>query len=191
MKPFTFVRGGAEIMLDRCSDSVGADGRKQKITNKSALQKLAAAIALTGKDVVALAVSERAIKDGRLPSGGYALVGLAALYDTPFDNAADEVKRLEKLGVKVLLATEESRESALFAAKLAGISGAKNTSKGASKKSEKSSTPRSRQYSTGRRPCAAWQRPVSSRVSARCIWKGMSSSRARSRQAPTISGVVV
>lgn len=139
-KLFTFVRGGAEIMLDRCSDSVGADGRKQKITNKSALQKLAAAIALTGKDVVALAVSERGIKDGRLPSGGYALVGLAALYDTPFDNAADDVKRLERFGVKVLLATEESRESALFAAKLAGISGAKNSSKDVSKKSAKKSS---------------------------------------------------
>lgn len=136
-KLFTFVRGGAEIMLDRCSDSVGADGRKQKITNKSALQKLAAAIALTGKDVVALAVSERGIKEGRLPSGGYALIGLAALYDSPFENAADEVKRLERLGVKVLLATEESRESSLFAAKYAGISGAKSASKGAAKNSAK------------------------------------------------------
>lgn len=139
-KLFTFVRGGAEIMLDRCSDSVGADGRKQKITNKSALQKLAAAIALTGKDMVALAVSERGIKEGRLPSGGYALIGLAALYDSPFENAADEVKRLEKLGVKVLLATEESRESSLFAAKYAGISGAKKASKGSEKNASKKSS---------------------------------------------------
>lgn len=126
---FTFVRGGADILLERCSDSIGADGKKQKITNKSALQKLAATISLTGKDVIALAVSERGIKDGRLPSGGYALIGLVTLYDSFFDNAADEVKRLEKLGVKVILATEESRESAIFAAKYAGISGAKGSSK--------------------------------------------------------------
>ncbi|MCM1023192.1 MAG: hypothetical protein NC395_03950 [Prevotella sp.] len=128
-KLFTFVRGGAEILLERCSDSIGADGKKQKITNKSALQKLASTISLTGKDVIALAVSERGIKDGRLPSGGYALIGLAALYDSFYGNAAEEVKRLEKMGVKVILATEESRGSALFAAKYAGISGAKGSSK--------------------------------------------------------------
>lgn len=128
-KLFTFVRGGAEILLERCSDSIGADGRKQKITNSSALRKLASTISLTGKDVIALAVSERGIKDGRLPSGGYALIGLAALYDSFYDNAAEEVKRLEKLGVKVILATEESRGSALFAAKYAGISGTKGSAK--------------------------------------------------------------
>lgn len=128
-KLFTFVRGGAEILLERCSDSIGADGRKQRITNKSALQKLAATISLTGKDVIAFAVSERGIKEGRLPSGGYSLIGLVALYDGFFAEAADEVKRLERLGVRVVLASEESRETALFAAKYAGISGAKGSAK--------------------------------------------------------------
>lgn len=128
-KLFTFVRGGAEILLERCSDSIGADGRKQRITNKSALQKLAATISLTGKDVIAFAVSERGIKEGRLPSGGYSLIGLTALYDGFFTEAADEVKRLERLGVRVVLVSEESRETALFAAKYAGISGAKGSSK--------------------------------------------------------------
>ncbi len=128
-KLFTFVRGGTEILLERCSDSIGADGRKQRITNKSALQKLAATISLTGKDVIAFAVSERGIKEERLPSGGYSLIGLVALYDGFFAEAADEVKRLERLGVRVVLASEESRETALFAAKYSGISGAKGLSK--------------------------------------------------------------
>ncbi len=123
------MRGGTEILLERCSDSIGADGRKQRITNKSALQKLAATISLTGKDVIAFAVSERGIKEGRLPSGGYSLIGLVALYDGFFAEAADEVKRLERLGVRVVLASEESRETALFAAKYSGISGAKGLSK--------------------------------------------------------------
>lgn len=120
-KLFTFVRGGAEILLDRCSDSLGANGKRQKITNKSALQKLAATISLTGKDVIALAVSGRGIKGGQLPSGGYALIGLFALYDEFFDCAAEETARLEKMGVKTILVTEQSRESAIFGAKLAGI----------------------------------------------------------------------
>lgn len=120
-KLLTFVRGGAEILLDRCSDSISTGGKRQKITNKSALEKLAVTISLTGKDVVALAVSERGIKGGRLPSEGYALIGLFALYDEFFPNAAEEVKRLEKLGARTVLITEQSRESALFAAKLAEI----------------------------------------------------------------------
>ncbi|MDE6598981.1 MAG: hypothetical protein K2K34_02760 [Oscillospiraceae bacterium] len=126
---FTFVRGGADILLERCTDSIGADGKKQKITNESALRKLAAAVSLSGKDVVAFAVSDRGIKDGRLPSAGYSLIGLAVLFDSFFDSTADEVKRLEKLGVRVMLATEESRESAIFAAKYAGISGGAKGSK--------------------------------------------------------------
>lgn len=120
-KLLTFVRGGSEILLDRCSDVIGENGKRQKITNKSALQKLSSAISLTGKDVIALAVSERGIKGGRLPSGGYALIGLISLYDSFFDCAADEVKRLEKAGVKTMLITGQSRESAIFAARLAGI----------------------------------------------------------------------
>ena len=126
---FTFVRGGTDILLERCTDIIGPDGKKQKITNESALRKLAAAVSLSGKDVVAFAVSDRGIKDGRLPSAGYSLIGLAVMFDSFFDSAAGEVKRLEKLGVRVMLATEESRESAIFAAKYAGISGGAKGSK--------------------------------------------------------------
>ncbi len=121
-KLVTFVRGGAEILLDRCSDSLDANGKRQKITNRSALVKLAETLSLTsGKDIAALAFSERGIKGGRLPSGGYTLIGLAALNPVFFDEAAEETERLEKSGVKTILVTSESRESAIYAVKRSGI----------------------------------------------------------------------
>ncbi len=121
-KLFTFVRGGAEIMLERCTDSFGGNGKKQKITNKSALIKLAETLSLTGgKDVTAFAVSNRGISGGRLPSSGYTLIGLAALHLSSFDDTAEEIKRLEKLGVRTMLVTSESRESAVYDVKNLGI----------------------------------------------------------------------
>lgn len=121
-KLVTFVRGGAEILLDRCSDSLDESGKRQKITNRSALLKLAETLSLTsGKDIVALALTERGIKGGRLPSGGYTLIGLVALNPLFFDVAAEETERLEKSGVKAILVTAESRESAIYAAKRSNI----------------------------------------------------------------------
>ncbi len=121
-KLLTFVRGGAEILLERCSDSFAAGCKKQKITNKSALIKLAETLSLTGgKDVTAIAVSERGIKGGRLPSGGYTLIGLTAVRDKLYENVSEEAGRLEKSGAKIMIITAESRESAIYAAKSAGI----------------------------------------------------------------------
>lgn len=124
-KMLTFICGGAEILLDRCSDSFTADGKKQKITNKNALVKLAATISLTGKDVIAYAVSERGIKGGRLPESGCTLIGLTVLHEHFCDSAAESVKRLERDGVKTILLTEASRETAIFTAKRAGINNGK------------------------------------------------------------------
>ncbi|MGN0676074.1 MAG: hypothetical protein ACI4KG_10000, partial [Oscillospiraceae bacterium] len=124
-KLLTFICGGAEIVLDRCSDSFGNDGKKQKITNKNALIKLAATISLTGKYVIAYAVSERGIKGGRLPESGCTLIGLTVLHEKFCDSAAESVKRLEKAGVKTILLTEASRETAIFSAKRTGINNGK------------------------------------------------------------------
>ena len=75
----TFISGGAEAVLERCGDSFGADGKKNKITNKDALIKLAATFSLTGSDVIAYAAAENGIKGGKIPEGSFSLIGLAVL----------------------------------------------------------------------------------------------------------------
>jgi len=125
-KLFTFVRGGAEILLDRCSDSFGGDGKKQKINNKNALAKLAETLSMTsGSEVTAFALSERGISGGRLPSSGYTLIGLTAL-DLPVDGAAEQVKRLEKHGVRTVPVSPESKGTLAYTVKKAGIANGKS-----------------------------------------------------------------
>ena len=51
-KLVTFFSGSAEFVLNRCTDSFSADGKKRKITNKDALIKLAETISLKGNDVI-------------------------------------------------------------------------------------------------------------------------------------------
>lgn len=117
----TIVRGESEKLLARCSDYHGADGKRHKITNKKAIQKLADTISLTGKDVEAIAFTNKGIKGGRFPEGSFTLIGLIALQDGYYEESAECVERLSRSGIKVVLVTGSSRENAVFTAKYAGI----------------------------------------------------------------------
>lgn len=118
-KLITFFSGSAEVVLDKCTDSFSADGKKRRITNKDALAKLAATISLTGNDVVALAVCDSVIKNDKLPNGGYTLIGMIVLHDKLLDEAEEAVKALEKDNVKTIFVTSASRESMIYALKKA------------------------------------------------------------------------
>jgi len=119
-KLVTFFSGNAELILNRCSDSFSADGKKHKITNKDALIKLAATISLTGNDVIALAVCDRVIKNEKLPEGTYTLIGMLTVHDKVFSEAGQALKSLEKSGVRTILLTSASRESAIYTMKKTG-----------------------------------------------------------------------
>lgn len=117
----TIIRGESEKLLERCTDYHGADGKRHKITNKKAIQKLADAISLSGKDVEAIAFTNKGIKGGRFPDGSFTLIGLIALQDSYYDESAKCVERLSKAGIRTVLVTGSSRENAVFTAKYAGI----------------------------------------------------------------------
>ena len=109
----TFFSGSAELVISKCSDCFSADGKKRKITNKDALLKLAATISITGNDVIALAVCDRIIKDEKLPSGSYTLVGMIVLHDKVHENISDDLDRLKENNVRAVLMTASSRETVI------------------------------------------------------------------------------
>lgn len=110
----TFVCGEAELVLERCGDSFGSDGKKHKITNRDALVKLAATISLTGKDVIAYAVAENGIKGGKLTGENFSLVGLVVLHDPVCEGADAAVSTLKKCGARTVLITESTRGTAIY-----------------------------------------------------------------------------
>ena len=109
----TFFSGSAELVIAKCSDCFSADGKKRKITNKDALLKLAATISITGNDVIALAVCDRVIKDEKLPSGSYTLVGMIVLHDKAYENISDDLDSLKESNVRTVLMTSASRETVI------------------------------------------------------------------------------
>lgn len=117
----TIFRGEPERLLERCRECQNTDGKRHKITNKNALEKLVAAISLSGKDVEGIAFSNGGIKGGRLPESGVTLIGFMAMQDSYRNDAADEIKRLSDAGVRTMLVTKYSRGNAVFTAKYAGI----------------------------------------------------------------------
>lgn len=119
-KPATFVSGSAELVLGKCSDSFSADGKKKRITNRDALSKLAATISLTGNDVTVFAVSDRAANDGKLPTGGYTLIGMLVVHDKLYENTAEALNTLEENKIRTILMTPASRETVIYTLKKAG-----------------------------------------------------------------------
>lgn len=117
----TIFRGEPEKLLERCKECQNTDGKRHKITNKNALEKLVSAISLSGKDVEGIAFSNGGIKGGKLPESGVTLIGFMALQDSYRKETADEIKRLSDAGVRTLLVTKYSRGNAVFTAKYAGI----------------------------------------------------------------------
>ncbi len=116
----TFLSGSAELIISKCSDCFSADGKKRKITNKDALIKLAATISLTGNDVIALAVCDRVIKDEKLPSGAYTLIGMIVLHDKVCEENGNVLESLEKSGIRTILMTSASRETVIYTLKKTG-----------------------------------------------------------------------
>ncbi|MCH5194062.1 MAG: cation-transporting P-type ATPase [Oscillospiraceae bacterium] len=117
----TIIKGSAEDVLERCSEYQPSEGKRQRITNKSALQKLTSTLSVSGKDVEGIAFTNEVIKDGELPEKGFVLVGFMALQDSYCQEAAEQVKRLKGMGIRTVLVTACDRENAVFTAKLAGI----------------------------------------------------------------------
>ena len=117
----TIIRGEPEAVLERCGEYLTADGKKHKITNKSALRQLAEVTLLGGKDIVAFGFSDRGIKSGKIPSGGFVLAGFMILHDGYLEESKDSVKRLRRMGVRTMLVTSGSQKNSVFTVKYAGI----------------------------------------------------------------------
>ncbi len=116
----TFLKGSAELVINKCTDCFSADGKKRRITNKEALIKLAATISLTGNDVIALAVCDRVIKDEKLPSGACTLIGMMVLHDKLCEENGTVLESLENSGIRTVLMTSASRETVIYTLKKAG-----------------------------------------------------------------------
>jgi P-type Ca2+ transporter type 2C len=112
-----FVKGMPEQVLGECTRSVNADGSTTLLDEHSRLQVLSQSrrMASSGLRVLAVAYGE-SVHD-------LVLAGLLGMEDPPREGVADCVRQLRRGGVKVLMVTGDSKETALAIAQRCGILG--------------------------------------------------------------------
>ncbi len=117
----TMIRGEFDKIFERCGEYLDPNGKRCTITNKSAVEKLASAIRLSGKSTVAFAYSDKQLQNGKIPENNFVFIGFMALQDSYSEDVPEAAAMLEKMKVRTMLATSDSRGAAIFSAKYSGI----------------------------------------------------------------------
>ncbi|MBI2584148.1 MAG: cation-transporting P-type ATPase [Candidatus Aenigmarchaeota archaeon] len=120
-KAVYYARGSVEAIL-RMSAQILTEGKAKKITDAdaAAIREIARALESKGSRVTGLAV-RRTLLGKRNVENDFLLVGLAATSNTVDERAADVIARLNKAGIKVVMATDHDKESSMVMAGKAGI----------------------------------------------------------------------
>ena len=111
----TYVKGAPEIILSKCT-AMYSKGKNVPI-NQAKLSRIYLSLAQKAIRVIALAVIE---KDETV------FIGFVGLFDALRRDAASCVERLKRAGVRVVMLTGDSRETALAVAGQCGIIGEKD-----------------------------------------------------------------
>ena len=112
-----FVKGMPEAVLGECSSQIAADGTEMQLNedNKARVLSQSRRMAAGGLRVLAMAYG-KSVND-------LTFAGLIGMEDPPRAGVADAVQHLRRNGVKVLMLTGDSKETAISIARRCGILG--------------------------------------------------------------------
>ena len=101
------MKGGVEVVLDRCSDALDADGSRVPLEREAVLADVKR-LAAQGLRVLAFAARELPRETPRLAHddlAGLTFIGLQAMIDPPRPEAVAAVKACRSAGVSVKMIT--------------------------------------------------------------------------------------
>lgn len=112
-----FVKGMPEKVLSECSSFVRADGSSEDLHEETRARVLSHSrkMAASGLRVLALAYGQAL--------GYLTFAGIVGMEDPPREGVAESVRHLRQGGVKVMMVTGDSKETALAIAQRCGILG--------------------------------------------------------------------
>jgi Ca2+-transporting ATPase len=112
-----FVKGMPEILLSECPLFLAADGAARKLNEDDRTLTLTQSrrMAASGLRVLGLGFG--------VALGNLTFCGLIAMEDPPRDGVVDSVRKLRRGGIKVIMVTGDSKETALAIANRCGILG--------------------------------------------------------------------
>jgi Ca2+-transporting ATPase len=112
-----FVKGMPESVLVECSSHIDPDGSTSDLTEEAKTRALSQSRRMAASGLRVLAMAYGPTLDDLI------FVGLIGMEDPPRDGVADAVRQLRCGGVKVLMLTGDSKETALVIARRCGIYG--------------------------------------------------------------------
>jgi len=118
-----YVKGGVEVVLDRCSDALDADGKRVPLEREAVLADVKR-LAAQGLRVLAFAARELPPGTSRLAHddlAGLTFVGLQAMIDPPRPEAIAAVKACRTAGISVKMITGDHAITAAAIARQIGL----------------------------------------------------------------------
>ncbi len=114
-----YVKGGAEVVLARCS-RMAEEGGDRSLTQaeKERILQYVSRFAREGQRVLAFAEGEFS---GTVKEEGLVFLGLAAMYDPPKKGAKEAIAACRRAGVRTVMITGDSPETAFAVARQLGI----------------------------------------------------------------------
>ena len=118
-----YVKGGVEVVLERCTDALDADGERLPLDREAVLADVEL-LAAQGLRVLAFAARELPPGTSRLAHGdltGLTFVGLQAMIDPPRPEAIAAVKACRTAGISVKMITGDHAITAAAIARQIGL----------------------------------------------------------------------
>ncbi len=116
-----YAKGGAEILL-KCCDKMGTEGGERPLTEADRAAILARCRQMEGRAMRVLAFAEGEGEEER----GLTFLGLAAMLDPPKEGVKEAVEACARAGVKTVMITGDSPETAFAIASRLGIAAARS-----------------------------------------------------------------
>ncbi|MDR3091628.1 MAG: calcium-translocating P-type ATPase, PMCA-type [Clostridiales bacterium] len=118
----TLIKGAPEKILSRCTGYYDGSGNIQDFAGKIAdVEAVIDRLAERAIRVLAFAVSKEPITEGRLPSGGCALVGVVGIRDEVRPESITAIAEVKRAGVQVVMITGDRKDTATAIAREAGL----------------------------------------------------------------------
>jgi Ca2+-transporting ATPase len=118
-----FVKGMPEAILGECQTHTASDGSAVPLTESGKARVLSESRKMAGHGLRVLAMAYGPSLET------LTFAGIIGLEDPPRDGVVESVTHLEKSGVKVIMVTGDSRETAIAIAKRCGILGTKTSTR--------------------------------------------------------------
>lgn len=119
-KTLTLIKGAPEKLLKNCKYYYNDKGEKVAFDDKLLNEKIDE-LANRAIRVLAVATSDRELKDDSLPEGDWTLVGVLGIRDEVRPESVTAIKDVNRAGIQVVMITGDRKETAVAIAKDAGL----------------------------------------------------------------------